>query len=67
MIAESDEEVNDMAPQTAVAVPIQNAVVCATCRVAIPVNEVFDAWESAGAQDTCPRCLGLLLDVVTLS
>lgn len=56
-----------MAPQTAVAVPTQNSVVCASCHAAVPVSEVFDAWEMGVSRDFCPRCQGLLLDVVTLS
>jgi hypothetical protein len=67
MIANLPREVNDMAPQTAIAVPAQNTVKCVTCAAVVPVNEVFDAWELSCARDTCPRCQGLLLDVVTLS
>lgn len=66
MIANTAGEVNDMALQTAVAVPTQNSVVCASCHVAVTVNEVFDAWDMGVSRDFCPRCQGLLLDVVTL-
>lgn len=57
-----------MAPQHAVAVPVQrtDAVVCATCSQLVSTNEVFDSWEFTTDREACPRCGGVLLGTIVL-
>lgn len=43
-------------------VPSADHIHCASCRQAVPLYEVFNAWEIPGCdREACPRCLGAML------
>ena len=40
----------------------QDHIHCVTCQTAVPLFEVFNAWEIPGAdREACPRCFGAML------
>lgn len=59
-------EVKDMSIETTInlmdAMPSADHIHCASCKQAVQLFEVFDAWEVPGAdREACPRCHGAML------